>query len=319
MNQLIFLLLFMAGATFASSVKIIKQGDEALVELLGRYDGRKLKPGLNFITPFISGIAIKETTREKIFRVPPQNCITSDNVSIKVDAVIYWRILDLEKAYYKVENLEAAISNLVLTQIRSEIGRLSLNETFTARTEINENLLKELDISTAPWGIKVTRVELLDIVPSSTVQGAMESQMSAERKKNAAIMISEGERQAMINNAQGEAEALMIQAEAQQKVALLKGEFKEKQDILKAKSTVETLELIAQKLKQDSSSQDSCYSKALQFLLAEKYLEMGMRIGESENSKVLFFDPKNISETIKSTKAMINESDDNDNDSYGKN
>jgi regulator of protease activity HflC (stomatin/prohibitin superfamily) len=273
--------------------------------MLGRYDGRKLKPGLNFVTPFISYIAVKETTREKILQVPPQNCITSDNVSIKVDAVVYWRILDLEKAYYKVQNLQLAISNLVLTQLRSEMGRLSLNQTLTARTEVNENLLRDLDVATAPWGVKVTRVELLDIVPSSTVQGAMELQMSAERKKNAAILISEGERQAMINNAQGEAEALIIEAEAKQKVSLLKAQSQQKEQILRAKSIAEAVELIAEKLKQDPSSQNFSYGKALQFLLAQDYLEMGMNIGRSDNSKVLFFDPRNLPETIKNMESMI--------------
>jgi regulator of protease activity HflC (stomatin/prohibitin superfamily) len=305
MSGFIWTLLILMGITASGSVKIIKQGDEALVEMFGRYDGRKLKPGLNFITPFISYIAVKESIRERILQVPPQNCITSDNVSIKVDAVVYWRILDLEKAYYKVQNLQQAISNLVLTQIRSEMGRLSLNETLTARTEINENLLRDLDIATGPWGIKITRVELLDIVPSSTVQGAMELQMSAERKKNAAILISEGERQAVINKAQGEAEALMIEAEAQHKVSLLKAQSQEKIEILKAQSIAEAVELIAQKLKQDPNCQDSAYSRALQFWLAQNYLEMGRSIGKSENSKVLFYDPGTVPETIKKMESMI--------------
>ncbi|MEB3230939.1 MAG: SPFH domain-containing protein [Leptolyngbyaceae bacterium] len=304
MNGLIFALLMAAGFTFAGSVKIVKHGNEALVETLGRYDGRKLQPGLNFTTPLISYIAVKETIREKILKVPPQNCITSDNVSIKVDAVLYWRILDLEKAYYKVQNLELAISNLVLTQIRAEMGRLTLNQTFTARTEVNENLLRDLDIATAPWGVKVTRVELLDIVPSSTVQGAMELQMSAERQKQAAILTSEGERQAMINSAQGEAEALIIAAEARHKVALLDAKAQEQEQILKAKGMAEAMEIVAQKLKQDPS-----YGKALQFLLAQNYLEMGTRIGQSESSKVLFFDPGNVPDTMKKMQNMAGDLD----------
>ncbi|MGK7946552.1 MAG: SPFH domain-containing protein [Microcystaceae cyanobacterium] len=305
MNALFLALVLMAASTFAGSVKVIRQGDEALVEMLGRYDGRKLKPGLNFVTPFISYIAIKETTREQILQVPPQNCITSDNVSIKVDAVVYWRVLDLEKAYYKVQNLQRAISNLVLTQLRAEMGRLTLNETLIARTEINENLLRDLDVATAPWGVKVTRVELLDIVPSSTVQGAMELQMSAERKKNAAILISEGERQAMINNAQGEAEARIIRADADNKVSMLRAEFQQKKQILKAQTVAEELELIAEKLKKDPGSQDSSYGKALQFLLAQNYMEMGNNIGLSDNSKVLFYDPSNVPETLKKMESMI--------------
>lgn len=115
--------------------------------------------------------------------VPPQSCITKDNVAITVDAVVYWRIVDMVKAYYKIENLQSGMENLVLTQIRAEIGKLELDETFVARSEINSVLLRELDIATDPWGVKVLRVELKDITPSPAVQQSMEQQMAAERKK----------------------------------------------------------------------------------------------------------------------------------------
>ncbi|MEL6138184.1 MAG: SPFH domain-containing protein, partial [Cyanobacteria bacterium J06628_6] len=182
------IILALGGTAAAGSVRIINQGDEALVESLGKYNGRKLRPGLNFTTPFVDKVVYKQTIREKVLDVPPQQCITRDNVSITVDAVVYWRIVDLEKACYKVENLQSAMVNLVLTQIRSEMGKLELDETFTARSEINELLLRELDISTDPWGVKVTRVELRDIVPSKAVQDSMELQMAAERRKRAAIL-----------------------------------------------------------------------------------------------------------------------------------
>lgn len=281
--------LAISGATLAGSIKIVKQGDEALVEFLGRYDGRKLEPGLNFVTPFLSQVVFQETIREKVLEIPPQNCITRDNVSISVDAVVYWRIMDIERAYYKVQNLQSAMVNLVLTQIRAEMGKLELNQTFTARTEVNETLLRELDIATAPWGVKVTRVELRDIVPSKTVQGAMELQMSAERQKQAAILTSEGERQAAVNNARGEAEAHILEAEAHQKAVILNAEAQQKQQILKAQGTAAAMEIIGKKLKTDTSA-----TQALQFLLAQNYLEMGMKIGSSDSSKVMFIDPRSI-------------------------
>ncbi|HEY9649720.1 MAG TPA: SPFH domain-containing protein [Coleofasciculaceae cyanobacterium] len=289
-----------SGATLAGSIKIIKQGDGALVEFLGRYDGRKLEPGLNFITPFLSQVVFQETMREKVLEIPPQNCITRDNVSISVDAVVYWRIMNLERAYYRVQNLKAAMVNLVLTQIRSEMGKLELNQTFTARTEVNETLLRELDIATEPWGVKVTRVELRDIVPSKTVQGAMELQMSAERKKQAAILTSEGEREAMINSARGEAEAQIIEAEARQKAAILEAEAQQKQQILKAQGTAAAMEIIGKKLKSDTSA-----AQSLQFLLAQNYLEMGMRIGSSDSSKVMFLDPRSIPATLDGMRSIV--------------
>jgi regulator of protease activity HflC (stomatin/prohibitin superfamily) len=290
------------SVTLSGSIKIIKQGEEALVETLGRYDGKKLEPGLNFITPFLSQVAFQDTIREKVLEIPPQNCITRDNVSITVDAVVYWRIMNMERAYYKVQNLQAAMVNLVLTQIRSQLGKLELNQTFTARSEVNEMLLRELDIATSPWGVKVTRVELRDIVPSKTVQGAMELQMSAERKKQAAILTSEGEREAVINSARGEAEAQVIEAEARQKAAILDAEAQQKQQILKAHGTAAAMEIIAKKLNNDTSS-----AKALQFLMAQNYLEMGMRIGSSNSSKVMFLDPRSIPSALDGIGSIVGE------------
>jgi regulator of protease activity HflC (stomatin/prohibitin superfamily) len=306
-------LLFFAGVVIAisvsaNSIKIVKQGDEALVEFLGRYDGRKLEPGLSFVTPFISQVVCTETKRERVLEIPPQNCITRDNVSITVDAVVYWQVMDIEKSYYRVQNLQSAMVNLVLTQIRSELGKLELNQTFTARTEVNEMLLRELDISTEPWGVKVRRVELRDIVPSKTVQGAMELQMSAERKKQAAILMSEGERESAINSARGEAEAEIIAAEARQKVALLDAQSEKQKQILKAAGTVEAMDMIAKKLKEDPSS-----TSALQYLLTQSYLEMGLEIGSSESSKVWFMDPRTIPATLDGMRSLVSEMSHNEN------
>ncbi|HEY9300121.1 MAG TPA: SPFH domain-containing protein [Phormidium sp.] len=286
--------------TLAGSIKIINQGDEALVEFLGRHDGKKLEPGLNFITPFLSQVVYKDTTREKVLEITPQTCITRDNVSITLDAVVYWRIINIEKAYYKVQNLQSAIVNLVLTQIRSEIGNLELNETLTARTTINKRLLRELDMATEVWGVKITRVELREIVPSKTVQGAMELQMSAERKKQAAILTSEGEREAAINAARGEAEAEIIEAEARQKTAILEAEAQQRQQILKAQGTAAAMEIIAKKLNSDPTA-----AKSLQFLLAQNYLEMGMKIGSSNSSKVMFLDPRSVPATLEGISSVM--------------
>jgi regulator of protease activity HflC (stomatin/prohibitin superfamily) len=292
----------LTGTTLAGSVKIIKQGEEALVETLGRYDGKKLEPGLNFVIPFLDQIACQETIREQVLEIPPQNCITRDNVSIGVDAVVYWRVINLEKSYYKVQNLQAAMVNLVLTQIRSEMGKLELNQTFTARTEVNEMLLRELDIATAPWGVKVTRVELRDIVPSKTVQGAMELQMSAERKKQAAILTSEGEREAVVNSARGEAEAQIIEAEARQRAAILEAEAQQKQQVLKAQGTAAAMDILSKKLNAAPSS-----AQALQFLLAQNYLDMGIKIGSSNSSKIMFMDPRTIPATLDGIGSIITE------------
>ena len=314
MNPFVLLIMLaFGGSVAAGSVRIVNQGDEALVESLGRYNGKKLEPGLNFTLPFVDKVVYKQTIREKVLDVPPQQCITRDNVSISVDAVVYWRIVDLEKAYYKVENLQAAMVNLVLTQIRSEMGQLELDETFTARAEINESLLRELDVSTDPWGVKVTRVELRDIVPSKAVQDSMELQMAAERRKRAAVLTSEGERESAVNAAQGQAEAEVLSAEARKKSAILAAEAEQKpivlkaqadrqEQVLRAQATAEAIQVLTQKLKSDPTARE-----ALQFLLAQGYLDVGSKIGASESSKVMFMDPRAIPATLEGMKSIVGE------------
>lgn len=302
----------LGGAGLAGSVRIVNQSDEALIERLGSYD-RKLSPGLNFTIPFVERIAYQETIREKVLDIPPQQCITRDNVAISVDAVVYWRIMDMEKAYYKVQNLQAAMTNMVLTQIRAEMGRLELDQTFTARSEINEVLLRELDEATDPWGVKVTRVELRDIVPSKAVQESMELQMSAERRKRAAILTSEGERESVVNSAKGQAEAQVLEAEANQKAVILQAEAEQKaivlraqavrqEQVLKAQATAEALQVIAKVIHNDPTAQE-----ALQFLMAQQYIEMGAKIGTSGSSKVMFMDPRNLAATVENIRSIVGE------------
>ena len=294
-----FVILLLGGSTVFGSVKIVNEKNEYLVERLGSYN-KKLSPGLNFIVPFVDRVVYKETVREKVIDIPPQSCITKDNVSITDDAVVYCRIMDMEKAYYKVESLQSAMVNLVLTQIRSEIGKLELDQTFTARTEINEILLRELDISTDPWGVKVTRVELRDIMPSKAVQDSMELQMAAERKKRAAILTSEGERDSAINSAQGKAESRILEAEAQKKAEILRAEAERQQQILKAEAIARAIDILTEKLKTDPSA-----GEALQFLLAQNYLDMGVKIGSSDSSKVMFMDPRNIMSTLEGVRSVV--------------
>ncbi|NEQ71201.1 MAG: SPFH/Band 7/PHB domain protein, partial [Symploca sp. SIO2D2] len=221
------------------------------------------------------------------------------------------RIMDMEKAYYKVENLRAAMQNLVLTQIRSEMGKLELDQTFTARSDINEILLRELDEATDPWGVKVTRVELRDIVPSKAVQDSMELQMSAERRKRAAILTSEGERESAVNTARGKAEALELDAQARKKAAVLDAEGQQQaivlraqaerqQQVLKAHATSDALQVVSTALKKDPTARE-----ALQFLIAQNYIDMGIKVGSSDSSKVMFMDPRSIPATIEGMRSIV--------------
>lgn len=239
-------LLVIGGAI--TSVKIINQGYEALVERLGKYR-RKLKPGINFTFPLLDTIVWEETTREQMLDIEPQEAITRDNVSLKVDAVIYWQILDLVKAYYAIDNVEKAIKNLVLTTLRSEIGQMELEETYSSRKKLNQALLQPLDEATEGWGVKVTRVEVRDIKPPATVLESMEQQRAAAIKKRASEIEAEG--------------------------------------------TAEYIKLISEALENHPNSKD-----ALQFFLAQRYVDSNFKLGESPNSKILFIDPKSMSEAL---------------------
>jgi regulator of protease activity HflC (stomatin/prohibitin superfamily) len=177
------------------SIRIVNQGTEALVERLGRYH-RKLKPGLNFIFPFLDNVVLRDSVREQILDIVKIGAITRDNVPLDIDAVVYWRILELELTYYAIENVEQGIEELVITTLRSKIGKMKFEETFSSRDEINRALLSQLDEATEPWGVKVTRVEVQEIIPPDEVRRVMLMQHEGELKLRVAILEAQGEYEA---------------------------------------------------------------------------------------------------------------------------
>lgn len=252
------LALLIVGYT-VGSVRIINQGTEALVERLGKFH-RKLTPGLNFVVPFLDTIVLEESTRERVLDIDKQKAITGDNVSADVDAVVYWRILQLERTFYAVENIEEALESLVTTTLRSEIGRMSLAQTFSSRNEINQALLHQLDEATATWGVKVTRVEVQSIEPAPDVLRAMELERAAESKKKAAISEAQGKKQAAIEEAEG---------------------------------AVQSMKMIADALKSQPNSRE-----IMKYLVAQRYVDASYRLGDSPNSKIVFMDPKALTEAL---------------------
>ena len=183
-------IMLIAAGYGVGSTKIINQGNEALVERLGKYR-KKLEPGLNFIVPVLDNIVVEETVRERLLDIPPQSAITQDKVEVKADALIYWQVLDLAKAYYAVENLEEAIEELVTPALRSEIGQLELDETYASRDRINRKLSEVLDEATSSWGVKVTRVEVREMTPSQDVLDSIEKERIAQSNKRAEIAEAE--------------------------------------------------------------------------------------------------------------------------------
>ncbi|QEY32027.1 SPFH/Band 7/PHB domain protein [Synechococcus sp. RSCCF101] len=282
----------------SSSIKITSGGRSRLVERLGRYD-RELRPGLSLVVPMVERVVSHESMKERVLDIPPQQCITRDNVSIEVDAVVYWQLLEHSRAYYAVDNLQAAMVNLVLTQIRAEMGKLDLDQTFTTRNEVNEVLLRELDQATDPWGVKVTRVEMRDIVPSAGVQQAMEQQMTAEREKRAAVLRSEGEKEAQINEARGRAEALVLDAKAKQEALLLEADAQAKQQEVLATAKAHAAQVIAETLENSPRA-----SEALRLMLARDWISMGEGMAQAPGGSVLMVDPQSPASLLTALRGM---------------
>jgi regulator of protease activity HflC (stomatin/prohibitin superfamily) len=204
METLIAMAILVVFGYMIGSVKIINQGYEGIVERLGRYQ-RTLKPGLNFVVPLLDTVLV-ENTREQILDIPPQSVITKDNVTFTVDAVLYWKILVVERAYYAIDDVENALKNLVLTTLRSEIGKMDLKDTFASREKINDEMRKQLDEAVEPWGVKIIRVEVQEIKLSDELRRALEAEKTAE-----------SERKAKISQAQGVVESIQLISEALQK------------------------------------------------------------------------------------------------------
>src|SRR6186713_1396905 len=203
----------LAMIVLAKTATVVPQQSAFVVENLGRYS-RTIQAGFHILLPFIERIAYKHSLKEEAIDIPEQICITRDNVQVGVDGVLYLQILEASKASYGITNYRFAIIQLAQTTLRSEIGKIELDRTFEERATINANVVSELDKASAPWGVKVLRYEIKNIVPPKDVLSAMEKQMRAEREKRAVILTSEGERDARINEAEGEAQAILAVAGA---------------------------------------------------------------------------------------------------------
>ncbi|HWP57971.1 MAG TPA: stomatin-like protein [Candidatus Acidoferrales bacterium] len=282
----VLVLAVLALIVVAKTAVVVPQQSAYVVERLGRYAGT-LGAGFHLMVPFLDVVRYKHSLKEQAIDIPPQVCITKDNVQVSVDGVLYLKVLNPERASYGIADYIFGISQLAQTTLRSEFGKIELDRTFEERTNINTQVVSELDKASEPWGIKVMRYEIKNITPPQDVLAAMEKQMRAEREKRALVLTSEGQRDAVINNAEGEKQQVIKASEAKKQQQINEAEGQAAAILAIASATAEGIRRVAEAI-QTAGGQE-----AVQLRVAEQYLSQFGELAKAGNTLIL---PANLSD-----------------------
>jgi regulator of protease activity HflC (stomatin/prohibitin superfamily) len=289
---------FLLMIIFSKTIHIVPQREAFIVERLGKYT-RTLDAGFYILIPFIDKVSYRHSLKEIAVDVPSQTCITKDNVAVEVDGILYLQVIDPVRASYGINNFLFASSQLAQTTMRSVIGKLDLDQTFVERDTINATIVSAVDKASDPWGVKVTRYEVKNIVPPRSINEAMEKQMRAEREKRAQILESEGERQARINRAEGERQETIAISEGEKQRRINEAEGQAKEIELIASATASGIREIAQAI-QAEGGQD-----AVSLRVAEQYLEQFGRLAKTNNTMIVPSDLTDIASILAISKKVL--------------
>ncbi|HEY0139949.1 MAG TPA: SPFH domain-containing protein [Thermoanaerobaculia bacterium] len=280
-------------------VRVVPQQQAWVVERLGKYAGT-LDAGLHILIPFMDTVRYKHTLKEVALDVPEQVCITKDNVQVAVDGVLYFKVMNPERASYGISDYTYAISQLAQTNLRSEIGKIDLDRTFEERTNINSQVVQEVDKASESWGVKVLRYEIKNITPPQDVLAAMEKQMRAEREKRAVILQSEGERDAAINTAEGQKQQVIKASEAKQQQQINEAAGQAAAIIAIANASAESIRKVAETIKMDGGHE------AIQLRIAEQYITEFGKLAKTGNSMIVPANLSDVTSMIQMAMGVIN-------------